>query len=42
MKDIVKLGVILFAICAVAALVLGVTDNSMLIIAFNYKRDITY
>ena len=27
MKDIVKLGVILFAICAIAALVLGVTDN---------------
>lgn len=27
MKDMVKLGVILFAICAVAALVLGVTDN---------------
>ena len=27
MKDMVKLGVILFAICAIAALVLGVTDN---------------
>ena len=28
MKDILKLGVTLFAICAVAALVLGVTNNS--------------
>ena len=27
MKDILKLGVTLFAICAVAALVLGVTNN---------------
>ncbi len=27
MKDILKLGVNLFAICAVAALVLGVTNN---------------
>ena len=27
MKDILKLGVTLFAICAVAVLVLGVTNN---------------
>ena len=27
MKDMVKLGAILFAICAVASLVLGVTNN---------------
>ena len=27
MKDILKLGITLFAICAVAALVLGVTNN---------------